>query len=138
MSPTQRTLTQLKHEGFFCRVVEKWNPYARIRQDLWGADIIALRQGSPTILIQCTTQSNAAARIHKVCAIPEVAVWVGNGGIFQVWGWRKIKRGNRHLWEVDKRPITLEVLSQHRRLIESGEIPKVDDDGEDGEDLHPA
>lgn len=134
-SPTSRTMDLLRREGYFCKIVERWNPYAKVRIDLWGADILSFRLGHPVLLIQCTTQSNAAARIHKVCAIPEVKCWVQNGGSFQVWGWRKLKKGKRHLWEVDKRPITLEMIDQHVRIIAVEGVP---DNGPRSEDVDPA
>lgn len=46
MSPTQRTIRELKNQGRKCAIVEKWNAYAGplgIRQDLFGIiDVIAL------------------------------------------------------------------------------------------------
>jgi hypothetical protein len=36
MSPTQRSLAHLRRLGYQARVVERWNPFARVRQDLFG------------------------------------------------------------------------------------------------------
>ena len=47
MSPTQRSLAHLKALGYQARVVEKWNPFAKVRQDLFGGDVLALKPGSP-------------------------------------------------------------------------------------------
>lgn len=42
-SPTQRTLAECRKRGYTAQVVEKWNPHARIRQDLFGViDIVAI------------------------------------------------------------------------------------------------
>jgi hypothetical protein len=50
MSPTQRTLAECRKRGWVCQVVEKWNPHARIRQDLFGCiDIVALVPGTEAI-----------------------------------------------------------------------------------------
>jgi hypothetical protein len=38
MTPTARSLAHLKALGYEERVVEKWNPFAKIRQDLFGMD----------------------------------------------------------------------------------------------------
>ena len=38
MSPTQRSLHHLKALGYQARTVERWNAFAKIRQDVWGAD----------------------------------------------------------------------------------------------------
>ena len=35
-SPTQRSLKLLRDEGYTAQVVERWNPHARVRQDLFG------------------------------------------------------------------------------------------------------
>jgi len=35
-SPTQRTLKKLRDEVYLAQVVEKWNAFAKIRQDLFG------------------------------------------------------------------------------------------------------
>lgn len=37
MSPTQRLLAHLKALGYHAKFVEKWNAFAKIRQDLFGA-----------------------------------------------------------------------------------------------------
>ena len=43
MTPTQRTLAECRRRGWTAAVVEKWNPHARIRQDLFGCiDILAV------------------------------------------------------------------------------------------------
>jgi hypothetical protein len=35
-SPTQLSLKKLREEGYTVAVVEHWNSFARIRQDLFG------------------------------------------------------------------------------------------------------
>lgn len=45
-SPTQRSLAHLRSLGYRVAVVERWNPHARIRQDLFGVlDLLAVRDG---------------------------------------------------------------------------------------------
>ena len=42
-SPTQLSLKKLREEGYTVAVVEHWNSFARIRQDLFGfIDLLAL------------------------------------------------------------------------------------------------
>jgi hypothetical protein len=36
VTPTQRSLAYLRAEGWQVAIVERWNPHARIRQDLFG------------------------------------------------------------------------------------------------------
>jgi hypothetical protein len=76
-SPTQRTLARLRADGWLAQVVEHFNVFARRRQDLFGvADVIAVKAGSPILLVQTTTSSNLAARRTKVLASPAIAVWL--------------------------------------------------------------
>ena len=45
-TPTARTLAAMRREGWTVQVVERWNPHARIRQDLFGwADLLAVHPG---------------------------------------------------------------------------------------------
>jgi len=68
MTPTQRTMKMLKSENWTCQIVEHWNPFARIRQDLFGfADILATRSGNKPRLIQVTA-SGASSRVKKIIA----------------------------------------------------------------------
>lgn len=55
MTPTQRSLKQLRLAGWLCAVTERWNPHVKIRQDLFGfADLIAVK-GDECRLIQTTS-----------------------------------------------------------------------------------
>ena len=65
-SPTQRTLAKWRKMGYLAGVTERWNPHARIRQDLFGfVDVIAVGNGE-TVAIQTTSASNVAARVRKI------------------------------------------------------------------------
>jgi len=91
-SPTQRTLSRLRKDGWTCAVVEHWNPYAKVRQDLFGfIDVLAIRPGE-TLGVQSTTDAHIAERRKKAAKglLPE---WLAAGNRFEVWGWRKGKRG---------------------------------------------
>lgn len=94
-SPTQRTLKQLRDSGYIAEVVEKWNAFARIRQDLFGViDIVAIKDGVPGVLgVQTTSYSNVSARLKKAVANTVLPVWVGAGNRFLVHGWKKGVRG---------------------------------------------
>lgn len=89
--PTERTLQRLRREGWRAAVVERWNPHARIRQDLFGVvDVLAIRQGE-TLAVQATSDSNVSSRVTKLEdseALPELRE---AGWSLQVWGWRKRK-----------------------------------------------
>lgn len=98
VSVTPRTLAKLRADGYLAEVVEKWNPHARIRQDLFGIfDILALHPEKGFLGVQCTTQHNAKSRIDKLHDSPNLAPWLAAGGKAEVWGWYKEK--NR--WHVE-------------------------------------
>lgn len=68
MTPTARTLAALRAAGWLVEVVERWNPHARIRHDLFNvADVLAVR-GPDTLAVQVTSGSNVPARVHKLKA----------------------------------------------------------------------
>ena len=101
MSPTQRSLKLLRDRGYMCAVVEKWNPYVRIRQDLWGfADILAIRDNE-SLLVQTTSGSNVSARLAKIADNVQASIWTCSPNRkIVVHGWRKVgERGKRKLWE---------------------------------------
>lgn len=89
MTPTQRTVKYLRDEGYWCQVVEKWNPFARIRQDLIGCDVLALKAGEPPLLVQTTSFPNMRARINKLHALEPASLWLRCGGRIVVHGWKK-------------------------------------------------
>ena len=93
MTPTQRSLAKLREDGYLAAVVEKWNPHARIRQDLFGIlDLVAIRDGE-TLGVQTTSASNVAARIRKITESETIAVIRSAGWGIQVHGWKKGKNG---------------------------------------------
>jgi hypothetical protein len=101
-SPTQRTLAYLRGQGFQCWIVERWNAYARIRQDAFGwMDILAYRitPFSEIVGVQCTSGTNHAARRAKLRALPAVEGWCKAGGFAAVVSWTKRgPRGKRKVW----------------------------------------
>lgn len=94
-SPTARSLEQLRNNGWICQVVERWNAFARVRQDLFGfIDIVAICPHRGIVGVQSTTASNASARIAKIKAEPKAQIWLNAGGRIIVHGWKK--NGKRH------------------------------------------
>ena len=82
-------------------VVEKWNPHARIRQDLFGVvDVIGIREGE-TLAVQATSGSNVAARVKKIAESDATPVIRAAGWRFAVHGWRKGANGRWACREVD-------------------------------------
>ena len=92
-SPTQRSLEKLRAEGYLCQIVERWNPHARIRQDLFGiGDILAIREGE-TLLVQTTSRGNVAARVTKIRESEHLDKILAAGWKITVHGWGKLKAG---------------------------------------------
>lgn len=95
-SPTQRSLKLLREQGYRVAVVEHWNQFARIRQDLFGCiDLLALRDGV-TLAVQTTTSEHYAERVAKVRAADAYPDMVAAGWQIVVHGWVKRSTGR---WE---------------------------------------
>tara|TARA_R100000315_G_scaffold58758_1_gene34099 strand:- start:245 stop:640 length:396 start_codon:yes stop_codon:yes gene_type:complete len=112
-SPTQRSLQHCRKNGWIAGVVEKWNQYARIRQDLFGCiDMIViddLEQGP--LAVQATSGSGHAARRKKSIAEPRLKMWLESPARFEIWSWsKKGPKGKRKLWTLRREPITLASL----------------------------
>jgi len=95
-SPTEIALKEFRARGWQCKVVERWNAFARIRQDVWGGDILACHPDAGVALIQVSTIAHIPERERKCREIPEVHVWLAAGGQFFLAGVQKKKpRGYR-------------------------------------------
>lgn len=100
-SPTSRSLAELRKRGYpLVQVVEKWNPHARVRQDLFGVvDVLAV--GEDIVAVQATSRSNVASRVTKI-AESEATPHLRKAGIrLLVHGWSKNRSGRWQLHEVD-------------------------------------
>ena len=104
MTPTGRTLNELRRDGFTAAVVESWIPRLNVRRDLFGVgDVLAVRPGE-CLLIQCTSGDHHANRVTKAKAEIRLRAWLGSGSRFEVWSWSK--RDDR--WEVRKTPLVID------------------------------
>lgn len=102
VSPTQRSLKWLDDRGWLTAIVEKWNAFAKVKQDLFGfIDLLAVKTPDGILGVQTTSGSNVAARIEKILASRNLVPWLGAGGRVEVHGWRKIgPRGGRKVWKL--------------------------------------
>lgn len=83
-------------------VTERWNPFAKIRQDLFGIiDIVAIGENK-TIGVQTTSYSNMSARVKKIQQSESYPLLKAAGWNIVVHGWKKNK-SNR--WEVKEREL---------------------------------
>jgi vacuolar-type H+-ATPase subunit F/Vma7 len=100
-SPTQRTLKLLKDEG--CEpvaVVERWNQFAQVRQDLFGfIDVLAIR-GKQIVAVQATSRSNISSRRRKILGHKNYpAVLAVPNIVIEIHGWDK---GTNNRWRVKR------------------------------------
>lgn len=101
-SPTQLTLAKLQKENYpLVQIVEKWNSWGRVRQDLFGfIDVLAINEEGNTVAIQTTTLANIGARIKKISDSDNVSHVRKAGWTIIVHGWYK-KNNRWHVKEVD-------------------------------------
>lgn len=86
-----RTMRRLEGRGYTCQVVESWNSFARVRQDLFGIlDILAVGQGR-TLGVQVTSRTNVSSRVRKILDSPVLPELLAAGWTVEVWGWEKVK-----------------------------------------------
>ncbi len=99
-SPTQRTLSHLRDAGYpLVQVVERWNPFAHRRVDLFGIiDVVAV--GPDIVGVQATSASNVSARVRKITESEALPVLRRAGVRVLVHGWAK-RKGRWRLREVD-------------------------------------
>ena len=98
-SPTSRTLEVLREQGYTVAVVEKWNPHARIRQDLFGfIDILAIKRGE-TLAVQATA-AGVSARLKKITESELLPKVREAGWTIQIWGWTKSAKTGKYVLRV--------------------------------------
>ena len=100
-SPTQRTLAALRKQGRRCAIVERWNMYGGVRQDMFGIiDIVALEpplthDGVGEIVGIPSTGTAFAPHQKAMLEEPDKRQAcidsLRAGGRLELWGWRKVK-----------------------------------------------
>lgn len=97
-SPTQRSLKHLRDKGYRAEVVERWNPHARVRHDLFNiVDILAISE-TEVLAVQTTSASNMKARINKISEADVLPLLIRLEWRVIVHGWKKNTKTNR--WEL--------------------------------------
>lgn len=100
-SPTQRSLALLREKYPLVQVVERWNPHARVRQDLYGIiDILCVGERE-TVAVQTTSGGDVAKRVAKITESKALPHLREAGWRIIVHGWRKNSKGKYVLREVD-------------------------------------
>ena len=86
----------MESEGYLVVIVEKWNPHAKVRQDLFGfLDLLCVAAGKGVVGVQTTSASNMAARRSKILEHVHYAAVEGAGIRVELHGWKKV----RNRWE---------------------------------------
>jgi hypothetical protein len=116
-SPTAHALADLRKLGFLAAVVEKWNPHAKIRQDLFGCiDVIAVMPGIGVLGVQATAgggsgMSNHNARRRKSAAEPRLRTWLESGGRFEIWSFTAKTIDGRKRYTLHREELKLDDLT---------------------------
>ena len=107
LSPTQRTLRELRQRGVIAGIVERFNQYAGphgLRIDLFGfIDLIALYPDK-IVGVQCCARSGHAAHRTKILENEIAPEWLKSGGKIEIWSWgkQKVQRGGKAMRWVPK------------------------------------
>lgn len=100
-SPTELSLAHMRKQGCVAQVVEKWNPHARVRSDLFGCvDVLCLHPDGETIAVQATSRANVSSRVAKIAEVEHLAAIRRCGWRLVVHGWDKYQ-GRYRVKEVD-------------------------------------
>lgn len=126
-SPTQRAKADMKKLGWTHQVVEHWNAFAKVRQDLFGViDIVVLTE-TGILGVQVTSGAHHAERREKALESLKLALWLKSGGRFEIWSYaQRGDRGKRKLWTLRREAITLEdmpedsIAAAHGYRVEEG------------------
>lgn len=119
VSPTQRSLKLCRKAGWVAQSVERWNPFARVRQDLHGFVDIHCLTGTQIVGIQATSRDNVSSRLHKIEAEPRAKMWLQSGARLLIHGWAKMASGKFECREIE---VTLAMLESAPKLTDGSDI----------------
>jgi hypothetical protein len=105
MTPTARTLTEMRKRGYLADVVERTMRagFRTWKRDCFGGfDVIAVGHGE-LVLVQTTSAANVSSRIAKVAQLPALAALRDANVRLLVHGWAEPTKTRRtwRLREVD-------------------------------------
>jgi hypothetical protein len=88
-----------RQDGWTVQVVEKWNPFARVRQDLLGIiDILCVCKFRGILGLQVTTQGKAPEHLRKIQDEPRSQVWLQAGGKLHIVEWKTVQAKRNKAW----------------------------------------
>jgi hypothetical protein len=115
-------MAELRERGYFPAIAERFNPFAKVRQDLYGfIDILAVHPDGRLLAIQtCSGEGgDPAARVRKILALPIAKLLAGHMEI-EVWSWaRRVNpagRGRRKVWTLKVESLTARLLPKRSLL----------------------
>ena len=95
-SPTQLSLKKLRADGYLVAITERWNAFAKIRQDMFGfIDLLAIKEGE-ILAVQTTSASNMSARVKKIADHENVGAVRKAGWFIHVHGWHQDEKRKWH------------------------------------------
>ena len=87
LSPTQRTLKEMRERGYTCFIVEYWHHWSKQRRDLFGfVDILCLKEDE-VLGVQATSMSHVSERVKKIADHENVGAVRKAGIRILVQGW---------------------------------------------------
>jgi hypothetical protein len=134
-SPTVRSLEALRDQGYKAWIVEKWNQFARVRQDMGGfADIVGVHPKiSGALAINSCSISDIDRHIKKYNRNEDLTVWLKAGNFFEIHGW--------YPWSNDERRDEVSIIDARWNRdteaidwIESDDVPEIEELKDDKED----
>lgn len=101
MNTTQKSVANLRKDGYLCQNVEKYNSFTKRRNDLFGfIDILCVKEND-VLGVQTTSKDNMSSRKKKILEHENYSIVKASGIRIRVHGWKKEKNGRYTLSEVD-------------------------------------
>jgi hypothetical protein len=118
-----RTMAWLRDKGYTVAKVERWNQFARIRQDLFGfIDILAIRTDRTGVLaVQTTTKPFLDDHSQLIKSLANVRTWLEGDNRIWLLGWEKAWKGDgshRKVWAPIVQEVTLAVNGSKKLYFE--------------------
>jgi len=111
-STLARSLKLLRDEGWIAAKVEHWNPFAKIRQDLFGfIDIVALSMSTDYEDGQiCGIQvvnTHLPEHITKIRENKAAQAWIACGAGIIIHNWKQRSKNKIKRWECEVIEVTM-------------------------------
>ena len=113
-SPMQLSLSALRGEGYLVHIVEHFNVFAKVRQDMYGIiDIVAIRDDLPGVLgVQCTDYTSMSKHVDKALTNTNLITWLKAGNKFIIYAWKTVTKDKRKNFILVRREVKLNGSNQ--------------------------